>query len=95
MATKININKQEDSISYYDGHNVIKVDSQYYLIAQSDAGMMTLFELGDDMEWNRYFDPIKVEWHKLNVNTIKDYIPEFSGKAVSKVKVMITIQIND
>jgi hypothetical protein len=99
MTTKIIITDtqpQVQELSYYNGENIIKVDDQYFLIAQCDYGKMILFVLENEMEWNRKDNPVKIdEWSKLNTETIKNYIPEFSGKTVTRVNATITIQIND
>jgi hypothetical protein len=100
MATKLIIANNQpqapQALSYYNGENIIKVDGQYFLIAQCDYGKMILFVLENEMEWNRKDNPVKIdEWSKLNTETIKNYIPEFSGKTVTRVNATITIQIND
>lgn len=81
------------SLSYYDGKNIIKVEDQFYLIAQCDYGKMVLFELMDRMEWNRNSEPINVKWSDLNTETICDYYPEFQGKKVERVNCKITFEI--
>lgn len=99
MTELVILNKQSQSIqklSYYDGENVIKVDEQYYLIAQCDSGKIILFTIEDGMQWNRKLDPVTIDkWANLTTDTIKDYFPEFIGKVVTRVNAKITIEIND
>ncbi len=83
----------ERQLSYLNGENVFKVNDEYFLIAQCDAGMMILFYLETGMEWNRRTEPVKVSWNSLTTETIKNYFPKFKDCVVERVNAKITFEI--
>lgn len=97
MSTIIKVNpqptKSPQSLSYLSGKNVFKVGERYFLIAQCDYGQMVIFDLKDDMEWNREFSPVMVTWHELNTETIKEYFPSWKDEEIVRVNAKITIEI--
>lgn len=70
----------------------------YYLIAQTDYSVITLFCLNYgtiSFNFNRSFAPIQIDnWCDLNTDTIKQLIPSFEGSTITKVSAEITIKIN-
>lgn len=86
-------NLEEVNLHYTDGNNIFKCNGAYYLITQSDYGVMTIFELTEGMEWNRIGDPISVAWGKLTTENIGKYYDMFSKQVVEKVEANITIEI--
>lgn len=83
---------QPEEVSYYDGKNIVRDgNGNYYLISQVGLGKAALFEISNNMEWNRMCEPVSVNWVKLTTETIRHL---FNLQApVTRVRAKITIEI--
>lgn len=89
----IKIKKNPETLGYEQSKNIIKVENAYYLIAQVDYDKMVLFKIKGNMPWNRYVDPVSVNWATLNTHNIQEVCPDFKDKKVERVVCNITFEI--
>lgn len=83
---------EPQKVSYHDGKNIVRDgNGNYYLISQVGLGKAALFEISNNMEWNRMCEPVYVVWTELNTKIIGEI---FNLQApVTLVRAKITIEI--